>query len=67
MNQKYSVADANGFDSYYTLGLKSRFVALYKNGIRVIVYTIQFPQNDTTLYEKNALEIDKVIKSIRIK
>jgi uncharacterized protein (TIGR02145 family) len=67
MNQKFSVADATGFDCYYTLGLKSRFVALYKNGIRVIVYTIQFPQNDTTLYEKNALEIDKVIKSLRIK
>ena len=67
MNLKFSVAEANGFDCNYTLGLKSRFVALYRNGIRVIVYTIQFPQNDTTLYEKNAKEIDNVIKSIRIK
>jgi uncharacterized protein (TIGR02145 family) len=67
MNQKFSVADATGFDCNYTLGLKSRFVALYKNGIRIVIYTIQFPQNDTTLYEKNALEIDKVIKSLRIK
>jgi len=67
MNQKFSVADANGFDCYYTLGLKSRFVALYRNGIRVIIYTIQFPQSDTTLYEKDDSEIDKVIQSLRIK
>ena len=67
MNRAFSVADASGFYCNYTLGLKSRFVALYRNGIRVVIYTIQFPQSDTTLYEKNDSEIDKVIQSLRIK
>jgi hypothetical protein len=55
------------FDCHFTIGLKSRLVALYSKGIRVVFYTIQFPQSDTTLYEKEALEIDKVIKSLHIK
>jgi uncharacterized protein (TIGR02145 family) len=67
INRTFSVADANGFDCHFTIGLKSRLVALYSKGIRVVFYTIQFPQNDTTLYEKNAAEIDKVIQSLRIK
>jgi uncharacterized protein (TIGR02145 family) len=67
INRTFSVAGAHGFDCHFTIGLKSRLVALYSKGIRVVFYTIQFPQNDTTLYEKNAAEIDKVIQSLRIK
>lgn len=67
MNLSFSVADASGFYCNYTLGLKSRLVALYRNGIRVVIYTIQFPQSDTTLYEKDDSEIEKVIQSLRIK
>jgi len=67
MNSTFSVADAKGFDCYFTIGLKSRLVALYSKGIRVVFYTIEFPQNDTTLYEKNAAEIEKVIHSLKIK
>jgi uncharacterized protein (TIGR02145 family) len=67
INRTFSVADAHGFDCHFTIGLKSRLVALYSKGIRVVFYTIQFPQNDTTLYEKNATVIDKVIQSLRIK
>jgi uncharacterized protein (TIGR02145 family) len=67
INRAFSVGDANGFDCHYTIGLKSRLVALYSKGIRVVFYTIQFPQNDTTLYVKNAAEIDKVIQSLRTK
>ena len=67
MNRTFSVGDAKGFYCNYTLGLKSRFVALYQNGIRIVFYTIQFPQNDTTVYEKNDSEIEKVIQSLKIK
>ena len=67
MNRSFSVGDAKGFYCNYTLGLKSRFVALYRNGIRVVFYTIQFPQNDTAVYEKNDSEIEKVIQSLRIR
>jgi uncharacterized protein (TIGR02145 family) len=67
MNKAFSVEEAKGFDCHFTIGLKSRLVALYSKGIRVVFYTIQFPQSDTTLYEKEALEIDKVIKSLHIK
>jgi len=67
MNLTFSVGDNTGFYCNYTLGLKSRFVALYKNGIRVIFYTIQFPQNDTAIYAAQDLQIEKVIESLRIK
>jgi len=66
LNRAFSVGDAKGFDCTYGLGLKIRYTALYQNGIRVVIM-YYFPSSDPTLFEKYAPEVDKVIKSLRIK
>lgn len=65
-NWTFSVGDAKGFDCTYGLGAKVRYTALYQNGIRV-VYMYYFPSSDFTLFDKYAPDVDKVIKSLRIK
>jgi hypothetical protein len=65
MNKTCSVGDARGFDCNYNLFVQSRYVALYRNGMRVIIHYF-FPANDPTLFEKYAPEVDKVIQSLQI-
>ncbi|TAL58863.1 MAG: hypothetical protein EPN88_17975, partial [Bacteroidetes bacterium] len=65
-NWTFSIGDAKGFDCTYGLGAKVRYAALYQNGIRV-VFMYYFPSSDFTLFDKYAPEVDKVIKSLRIK
>ena len=65
MNKEFSVGDASGFDCNYNLFVQCRYVALYKKGMRVIIQYF-FPASDPTLFEKNALEVDAVIQSLRI-
>jgi len=65
MNKAFSVGDARGFDCNYNLFVQSRYVALYRNGMRVIIHYF-FPANDPTLFEKYAPEVDKVIQSLQI-
>jgi hypothetical protein len=66
VNHEFSVGDAIGFDYKYTLFVQSRYTALYRNGTRVVIHYF-FPSNDTTLFGKFAPEVDKVIKSLKIK
>jgi uncharacterized protein (TIGR02145 family) len=66
LNRKFSVGDATGFDCIYDLGLKVRYTTLYSNGIRVVIH-YYFPSNDPALFDRYASEIDKIIKSLRIK
>ncbi|HAM11581.1 MAG: hypothetical protein A2X05_15495 [Bacteroidetes bacterium GWE2_41_25] len=66
LNRNFSVGDATGFDCIYDLGIRVRYTALYKNGIRVVIH-YYFPSNDPTLFERYATEVDKVIRSLRIK
>jgi len=65
-NREFSVGDAKGFTYTYNLFIKSRYVALYRNGMRVVVHYF-FPASDTTLFEKHSSEVDRVIRSLRIK
>jgi hypothetical protein len=65
INRNYSVGDATGFDCIYNLGIKVRYTALYRNGIRVVIH-YYFPSNDPSLFDKYAPEIDKIIRSLRI-
>jgi uncharacterized protein (TIGR02145 family) len=65
LNRNFSVGDAIGFDCIYNLGIKVRYAALYRNGIRVVIH-YYFPSNDPSLFDKYAPEIDKIIKSLRI-
>ena len=67
INKTFTVADAKGFNINYIVGLNNRITVLYKNGIRVIIYYIEFPGKDSTAYKKDAAEIEEVIRSIRIK
>jgi hypothetical protein len=66
MNKTFSVGDASGFDCNYNLFVQCRYVALYKNGMRVIIHYF-FPASDPTLFEKFSPEVDQVIRSLRIK
>lgn len=65
MNKEFSVGDASGFDCNYNLFVQCRYVALYKNGLRVIIQYF-LPASDPALFEKYASEVDVVIKSLRI-
>jgi len=65
VNKEFSVGDANGFDYNYNLFIQNRYVALYKNGIRVVIHYF-FPDSDTTLFGKHASEVESVIQSLRI-
>lgn len=66
LNRTFSVGDATGFDCIYDLGIRVRYTALFRNGIRVVIH-YYFPSNDPALFEKYAPEVDKVIRSLRIK
>lgn len=66
INRNYSVGDAKGFDCIYNLGMKIRYTALYQNGIRIVIQ-YYYPSNDPSQFDKYAPEIDKIIKSLRIK
>jgi hypothetical protein len=66
MNREFSIGDAKGFSYTYNLFIKSRYVALYRNGMRVVVHYF-FPASDTTLFERHSSEVDSVIRSLRIK
>ena len=61
----FSVGDAKGFDCTYGLGAKVRYTVLYQNGIRVVIM-YYFPSSDPTDFDKYALEVDAVIRSLRI-
>jgi len=61
----FSVGDAKGFDCTYGLGAKVRYTALYGNGIRVVIM-YYFPSSDPTDFDKYTLEVDAVIRSLRI-
>jgi len=65
MNKTFSVGDASGFDCKYNLFVQSRYVALYNDGMRVIIHYF-FPASDPTLFDKYAPEVDAVIQSLRI-
>jgi hypothetical protein len=65
MNKEFSVSDASGFDCNYNLFVQSRYVVLYRNGMRVIIHYF-FPASDPTLFEKFSPEVDQVIHSLRI-
>jgi len=65
VNREFSVGNANGFDYSYNLFIQNRYVALYKNGIRVIIHYF-FPDSDTTLFYKHSPEVESVIQSLRI-
>ena len=65
MNNEFSVGDAGGFDCNYNLFVQCRYVAIYKNGIRIIIHYF-FPASDPALFEKYAPEVDAVIQSLRI-
>lgn len=66
LNREFTVGDAKGFDCIYNMGLKVRYTALYRNGIRVVIH-YYFPSNDSSLFDKYAPDVDKIIKSLRIK
>jgi hypothetical protein len=66
INKAFSVGDASGFDCNYNLFVQCRYVALYKNGMRIIIQYF-LPASDPTLFEKYAPEVDEVIKSLSIK
>lgn len=66
MNKTFSIGDASGFDCNYNLFVQSRYVALYKDGMRVIVHYF-FPASDPSDFEKYGPEIDSIIRSLRIK
>ena len=66
VNHTFSVGDAKGFDYTYNLFLQSRFVALYRNGQRVVIQYF-FPASDQSLFEKHAPEVYEVIRSLRMK
>jgi len=65
MNKTFSVGDASGFDCNYNLFVQCRYVALYKNGMRVIIHYF-FPASDPALFDKYAPEVERVIQSLRI-
>jgi hypothetical protein len=65
INKEFTVGDASGFDCNYTLFVQCRYVALYKNGMRVIVQYF-LPASDPALFEKYVPEVDAVIRSLRI-
>ncbi len=65
MNKEFSVGDASGFDCNYNLFVQCRYVALYRNGMRVIIHYF-FPASDTALFDKYAPEVDSVIRSLLI-
>ena len=66
MNNEFSVGDASGFDCNYNLFVHCRYVALYKNGRRIIIHYF-LPSSDTALFEKYTPEVDAVIQSFVIK
>ncbi|MEO8230953.1 MAG: hypothetical protein ABI638_01640 [Ignavibacteriota bacterium] len=61
----FSVGDAKGFDCTYGIGAKVRYTVLYQDGIRVVIMYF-FPSSDPTLFEKYAVEVDSVIRSLLI-
>lgn len=65
INKGFSVGDANGFDCNYNLFVQCRYVALYRNGMRIIIHYF-FPSSDPTLFDKYAPEVDAVIQSLSI-
>lgn len=65
MNKEFSVGDASGFDCNYNLFVRCRYVAIYKNGIRIIIHYF-LPASDPALFDKYAPEVDAVIRSLRI-
>lgn len=60
-----SVGDASDCDCNYNLFVQCRYVALYKNGMRVIIHYF-LPASDPALFEKYALEVDAVIQALSI-
>jgi hypothetical protein len=66
LNRNFSVGDATGFDCIYGVGLKIRYTALYRNGIRIVIQ-YYFPSSDPSLFDRYAPEVDKVIQSVKIK